>query len=308
MMLEGWLADRAGRANLRLQNLLRIALSQYVTNGLTVSLGLVLIMLAIFESAGLAGAATAAVGVMFTSLPDVPAPRKRKIMQMLPAPLMGAPLFALVQLVREDTILLGIVLVAGTFLAVMLMAWGKRGGPICFSLLFSMLFSMAAPPVGSLENIIEHTGWYLLGAGLYLLWAVFTTHLLNHRFRIQLLAECLHTFAQILRTQGQRFAPQPDHEALLATMLQQQAALADHLQNTRDLVLESPTTASRQRLAAMLLGLLEARDHQLACDLDLDVLLSQNSLTTLPALGDAWGQQGRCVEAPGYAGNHIHEF
>ena len=225
MMLEGWLADRAGRANLRLQNLLRIALSQYVTNGLTVSLGLVLIMLAIFESAGLAGAATAAVGVMITSLPDVPAPRKRKIMQMLPAPLMGAPLFALVQLVREDTILLGVVLVAGTFLAVMLMAWGKRGGPICFSLLFSMLFSMAAPPVGSLENIIEHTGWYLLGAGLYLLWAVFTTHLLNHRFRTQLLAECLHTFAQILRTQGRRFASQPDHEALLATMLQQQAAV-----------------------------------------------------------------------------------
>ena len=288
MMQRTWLADRAGRTTVRLHNFLSIGLSQYVINGLTVALGLVLIMLAIFEGAGLAGAATAAVGVTITSLPDVPAPRKRKIMQMLPAPLVGAPLFALVQLVREDTVLLGIVLVAGTFLAAMLIAWGKRGGPICFSLLFSMLFSMAAPPVGSLENLIEHFGWYLLGAGLYLLWAVLTTHLLNYRFRTQLLAECLHIFAQILRTQGQRFAPQPDHQALLSTMLQQQAALADHLQNTRDLVLESPTTASRQRLAAMLLGLLDARDHQLACDLDLDVLLSQGtSLATLPALGQA---------------------
>ena len=287
-MLQVWLADRAGRANLRLQNFLRIALSQYVTNGLTVSLGLVLIMLAIFESAGLAGAATAAVGVMITSLPDVPAPRKHKILQMLPAPLMGAPLFVLVQLVREDTILLGIVLVAGTFLAVMLMSWGKRGGPICFSLLFSMLFSMAAPNAGSLEKIVEHGGWYMLGAGLYLLWGVLTTHLLNQRFRTQLLAECMHIFAQILRTQARRFAPLPDHEALLASMLQQQAALADHLQNTRDLVLESPTTAPRQRLAAMLLGLLEARDHQLACDLDLDVLLSQDaSLAGLPAMRQA---------------------
>jgi hypothetical protein len=84
-------------------------LSQYVANGLSVSLGLVLVMLAIFEAAGLAAASTAAVGVMITSLPDMPAPRKRKIMQMLPAPLLGAPLFMLVQLVHHDELLLGIV-------------------------------------------------------------------------------------------------------------------------------------------------------------------------------------------------------
>ena len=287
-MLERWIQRETGRAQGKLQAFLRVALSQYVANGLTVSLGLVLIMLAIFQLAGLAPAATAAVGVMITSLPDLPAPRKRKIMQMLPAPLMGTPLFALVQLVRNDEVLLGVVLVAGTFLAVMMMAWGKRGGPLCFSLLFSMLFSMAAPTAGSIEQIVLHAGWFMAGAALYLLWAVFTTHLLNQRYRTQLLAECLSSFAQILRTQARRFAQQPDHEALLGSMLQQQATLADHLQNTRDLVLESPTTPERQRLAAMLIALLEARDHQLACDLDLDVLLDQhNRATTLPTLQQA---------------------
>ena len=143
-------------------------------------------------------------GVLITSLPDVPAPRKRKIMQMLPAPLLGAPLFMLVQLVRQDSILLGAVLVAGTFLAVMMMAWGKRGGPICFSLLFSMLFSMAAPPPAAIEQIALHGGWFLAGAVLYLLWAVLTTHLLNQRFRAQLLAECLHGVASDARPGGSR--------------------------------------------------------------------------------------------------------
>ncbi|HEY3046205.1 MAG TPA: FUSC family membrane protein [Polaromonas sp.] len=287
-----------GKAHSWLQKGVYVALSQYVTNGLTVSLGLVLIMLAIFELAGLAAASTAAVGVLITSLPDVPASRKRKIMQMLPAPLMGAPLFMLVQLVHQDSFLLGVVLVAGTFLAVMMMAWGKRGGPICFSLLFSMLFSMAAPPAGSLDQIALHGGWFLVGAALYLLWAVFTTHLLNQRFRAQLLAECLHSFAQILRTQAQRFGPLPDHQALLARMLEQQATLADHLQNTRDVVLESPTKPQRQRLAAMLLSLLEARDHQLACDLDLDFLLDHSaSATTLPALQQALDTTATRLEA-----------
>ena len=267
----------AARLRRNAQNVLRVALSQYVTNGLSVSLGLVLIMLSLFEFAGLAAAASAAVGVIITSLPDVPSPRRRKITQVLPAPVLGTPLFMLVQLSRHDELLLGAVLVAGTFLAVMLMAWGKRGGPICFSLLFSMLFSMAAPPMTSLEEVMSHTAWFAAGATLYLLWAVLTTHLLNQRFRAQLLADCLHNFAGILRTQAQRFGAEPDHQALLEAMLDQQAGFADQLQDTRNVVLESPTTRVRQVYAGMLVSLLEARDHQLACDLDLDALLEQQA-------------------------------
>ena len=265
------------RLQARWEALLRIALSQYVTNGLSVSLGLVLIMLALFELAGLAAAASAAVGVIISSLPDVPSPRRRKVMQVLPAPLLGAPLFLLVQLTRDNALLLGVVLAAGTFLAVMAMAWGKRGGPICFALLFSMLFSMAAPPMPTLHEMLLHTAWFTAGAGLYLLWAVLTAKLLNQRFRTQQLAECLHSFSMILRTQAQRFGPSPDHQALLAAMLDQQANFADQLQDTRNLVLESPTTRLRQQYAGMLLCLLEARDHQLACDLDLDALTDRHA-------------------------------
>ncbi len=299
MTIPTRLADRLrGKA----QGWLRVALSQYVTNGLSVSLGLVLIMLALFETAGLTAAASAAVGVIITSLPDVPSPRRRKIMQILPAPLLGTPLFMLVQLTRQDDLLLGCVLVAGTFLAVMMMAWGKRGGPICFSLLFSMLFSMAAPPMTSLEQVISHTGWFVAGALLYLVWAVLTTHLFNQRCRAQLLAECLYSFAQILRTQAQRFGTHPDHQALMEILLDQQANLADQLQATRDVVLESPTTRSRQQYAAMLLSLLEARDHQLACNLDLDVLLEQQTTAPLlPALQQALTTTAAELESLGMA-------
>lgn len=291
-----------GRLRNKLYNVLRVGLSQYVVNGLSVSLGLVVIMLALFESAGLSAAASAAVGVIITSLPDVPSPRKRKIMQILPAPLLGTPLFILVQLSRHDPWLLGSALAAGTFLSVMLMAWGKRGGPICFSLLFSMLFSMAAPPMHSLEQVLSHAGWFATGAALYMLWAVLTAHLLNQRYRAQLLAECLHDFAQILRTQALRFDDDPDHQVLHEAMLDSQANFADHLQSTRDVVLESPTTRPRQKFAAMLLSLLEARDHQLACDLDLDAVLEQQAIAPhLPALQQALNTTADELQALGIA-------
>jgi len=295
--LSFFLYTLAVRFRRRAQNALRVGLSHYVANGLAVSLGLVLIMLALFETAGLLAASSAAVGVIITSLPDVPSPRRRKVMQVLPAPVLGTPLFMLVQLTRQDTLALGTVLVAGTFLAVMMMAWGKRGGPICFSLLFSMLFSMAAPPMHSLDEVLLHTGWFAAGAGLYLLWAVLTTHWLNQRYRAQLLADCLYSFANILRTQARRFGLEPDHQALLEAMLDQQASFADQLQDTRNVVLESPTTPARQQYAAMLLSLLEARDHQLACDLDLDVLLAQHSSAPqLPALQQALNASADALE------------
>ena len=292
----------SSRIRAQAQGLLRVLLSQYIANGLAVSLGLVLIMLALFESAGLLAAASAAVGVIITSLPDLPSPRRRKIMQVLPAPVLGTPLFLLVQLSRQDDLLLGFVLVGGTFLAVMMMAWGKRGGPICFSLLFSMLFSMAAPPLGSLDQVFLHTGWFVAGAVLYLLWAVLTAHLLNRRFRTQALAECLHSFGDILRTQASRFGDNTDRQALLEAMLNQQASFADQLQDTRNLVLESPTTRFRQQHAAMLMSLLEARDHQLACDLDLDALLDrQASAPHLPALQKALTTTADELQALGMA-------
>ena len=59
---------------------------------------------------------------------------------------------------------------------------------------------------------------------------------------------------------------------MLGQLLREQAALADQLQATRDIVLESPRTPRRQRLAAMLVIVLEMRDQLLASELDLDTL------------------------------------
>ena len=258
------------------EHVVRVALSHYMLNGVSVALGLALVLSLVLELAGLSAASSAAVGLVITSLPDAPAPRKRKVWQMLPAPILGLPLFMLTQALRGNAVLLGDLLVSGTLIASLLLFWGKRGGPLSVSLLFSMLLSLALPPAQTLESSAMHGVWFLLGGGLFVLWAVLTTHALNARYRRQMLAECLHQFAAILRTQAQRFAPGADLQASMTRMLGEQARFAEQLQNTRDIVLENPSTPERERLAAMLLALLEARDHQLACELDLDTLQSHD--------------------------------
>ncbi|MDF1485296.1 hypothetical protein PY257_08915 [Ramlibacter sp. H39-3-26] len=104
---------------------LRVALSYYVLNGLSVALGFLLVFLAVHGLIDAAAGAAAGVGVLVAAPPDLAAPKRGKFWQMLPAPLIGLPLFFAVQMLEHDPLRLGLVLVPGTFLAFLAMAWGS---------------------------------------------------------------------------------------------------------------------------------------------------------------------------------------
>ncbi|MDA8455361.1 FUSC family protein [Acidovorax sp. GBBC 3334] len=281
----------------RLRAISRVALSHYVANGLSVALGLLLVSAAVHAWLGAAAAAAASVGVIVCAPPDLPGPRRGKLWQMVPAPLLGIPLFFAVQWLYPDPVRLGLLLVPGTFVAFLIMAWGKRGIPVAVAVMFSMVFSMAAaprvPPGGDpLPAALAITAHFALGAWLYVAYALVANHLLNARYRVQLVADALLSLAALMRVQARQFDAAPLQEAdtgttapaslaaaggtdaqpLTGLLLLRQAALAEQLQSARNIVLEAPTTPARQRLAGMLLLVLEMRDHLLACELDVDAL------------------------------------
>lgn len=258
---------------------LRVALGHYIANGISVALGLLLISGGVHLWLGTLAASAASVGVIVSAPPDLPAPRRGKFLQMLPAPLIGLPLFFIVQLLHAAPLRLGLVLVPATFLAFLAMAWGKRGIPIAIAVMFSMIFSMATPKPVDMAEAVQRTLHFGLGAGLYVIYATLANLALNARYRVQVMADLLLSLAALMRTQARQFTPRDDSgdvrevaPSLLGQLLRQQAALADQLQAARDIVLESPRTPYRQRLAGMLMTTLELRDLLLASELDLDAL------------------------------------
>ncbi|QFZ84345.1 MULTISPECIES: FUSC family membrane protein [Variovorax] len=268
----------------RVRAALRIALSHYVASGLTVALGLLVISGGVHLWLGTLAASAAATGVIVTAPPDLPGPRRGKFLQMLPAPLIGLPLFFAVQMLHGAPIRLGLLLVPATFMAFVAMAWGKRGIPIAIAVMFSMIFSMATPAPAGLSDAIARTTEFGLGAGLYVVWATLANLLLNGRYRTQSIADVLFSLAALMRTEASQFTPQDETRdirdtpaSLLGQLLREQAALADQLQATRDIVLESPRTPRRQRMAGMLVIVLEMRDQLLASELDLDALRAHPS-------------------------------
>jgi uncharacterized membrane protein YccC len=266
------------KLSLRKRHALRVALSYYVTNGLSAALGLLLISAGVHLWLGDFAAAAASVGVVVCIPPDQPAPKRGKFWQLLPALLIGLPLFYGVQVLHASPLGLGLLLVPASFMAFLAGAWGKRGLPISVSIMFAMVFSMAVPDHTNSATNLTTCLYFSLGAASYLIWATLANALLNARYRVQMLADTLLALATLMRTQARQFAvestadPSEIKAPLIGTLLQQQAALADQLQTARDILLEAPRTQRRQQLASMLLRVLDMRDHLLVCELDLDAL------------------------------------
>jgi uncharacterized membrane protein YccC len=255
------------------QRAARIALSHYVTVGLSAALGLLLITAAVHLALGAAAAAAASVGAIVAIPPDQPAPQRGKFWQLLPAALLGTPLFWAVQVLHASPLRLAALLVPVTFVAFLGAAWGKRGLPIVMSIMFAMIFSMAAVQNGDAQPALAASLHFALGAFAYVLYATLANAALNARYRVLMLADTLLSMAGLMRTQAEQFGtPQGTDQALIGRLLAQQAALTEQLQSARDMLLESPRRPRRQQLAGMLMRVLEMRDHLVACALDLDTL------------------------------------
>ncbi|MGS0756763.1 FUSC family membrane protein [Roseateles sp. GG27B] len=267
----------------RVQAVLRVALSHYVLIGLSAASGLLLISGLVHLLLGPVAAAAAAVGIIVVIPPDQPAPQRGKFWLLLPAALIGTPLFFAVQWLHADPLWLAALLVSATFVAFLGAAWGKRGLPISISAMLAMILSMAVPANAAQQTALSTSLYFALGALAYPFYATLANAVLNGRYRVLVLADTLWSVAALMRTQAVQFTPSAaagsaglagaaGASPLIGILLRQQAALADQLQSARDILLESPRTPRRLQLAGMLMQLLDMRDHLVACELDLDAL------------------------------------
>lgn len=262
-------------------------LPAYLVSGTSVGLGLALMTALVAAWAGLPAAMAMSSGFAAVSVADTPVTPRAKWLQMLPAVIGSALVAFLVTAVHVffdgNVWLLGAVALAVTFCAVMWMAWGKRGGPQTFVLILTLVFQMAShtslAPQG--RDAWAHLGWVVIGGSLMALWALTTNLLLAPRYRTLALAACLEAVARLIRAQadwvddlledGEAGVGEASAAPLMA-LVNQQATIAEPLQQARDLLYSLRPGAPQLPLAAALVRVVDMRDQVLACQLDLDEL------------------------------------
>ncbi len=216
-----------------------------VLNGLSVGVGLTALCLLIAVLAGYPQAVAASSGAAATSVADTVTALRRKRHSMGPAVLVCVASSALVALTHNQAWALSLATLLCIGASIFWMAWGKRGGPLTFVAVLSVVFQSAAvhgPHAHASLPDGLHLLWVAVGAVGIATWSGLSAWVLARRYRELALVDVLDGLVALMRRQARWTALNAQHatdaersQALLG-LLRAQAGLPEVLQAARDLI------------------------------------------------------------------------
>ena len=144
--------------------------SHYFATGLRIATGIIGLTFLTYFLADLRTAVAVAMGALCTSLMDMPSPLRHKFNEMLAGVLLCSAVALLVSLCSQVEWLLVSVIVLVSFLASMMVVYGRKAMPLQFAALFVMMLSSEAPstPLQALRdslffsaNTVDQEGRYV---------------------------------------------------------------------------------------------------------------------------------------------------
>jgi len=250
----------------------RRALAPHLVNGITVAIGIGLTYVVVLALGPHGAAQAASTGAVYASLPHLVDRPGRAARRALAGGVVGSATALLVVGIAPlpGVLELGIALLV--FLAMLTMAWGQRAGPISFTVVLAIVFSLAAPRV---RPPFEQLAWSLVGASAYAAWAYVSTRLLESRYQTLALAGAIATSARLLLSRAGVLEARAAVEQAADRrwdQIDEETRLATQLQTARDLVLTTRAPSSWLDHKELLIRVTELRDLLLTSRLDLDLL------------------------------------
>ena len=281
-----------------------------VVNGLSVGVGLLLMTGVLGVTAGAPAAIAASSGAAATSVADTVCTPRDKPHQMVPAVIGCILVSMLVGLLHAHAWPLSLAGLGVIFASIFWMAWGKRGGPLTFVNVLTLVFQMAAwhqvPTGGGALPLFEHLVWVAVGAAGIALWSGLTAVVLARRYRELAMAEALDALSRLMHHQSRWTleAARHDHPdaatAALLALIRAQASLPETLQAARDLIYsqaapEGLPRHTRECIEALAQAV-RLRDVLMGCQVDLESTPpGPASLAAIERLGQLLAQEAERV-------------
>jgi uncharacterized membrane protein YccC len=218
-------------------NLRTFFYSHYFYLGLRFAAGLVGVTLITLQFSDMATAMTVCIGALCTALMDMPSPLRHKFNEMSASVLLCSAVTLLISLCAQRHLLLLTMLVIVSFLACMMVVYGKKSMPLQLATLFIMTMSMEHDM--SVRESFIHTGLFTLGAVAYLAYAMGISWVLRHRIKQQVLAEALFELAAYIDIKADFYDNRYNLTEQFNKLVRHQSLLADRQQASRDLILRA---------------------------------------------------------------------
>jgi len=281
-------------------NLRTFIYSHYFYLGLRVAIGLVGLALLTQEISDSATAMTVCIGALCTTLMDMPSPLRHKFNEMLASVLLCSAVTLLISLCGPVQWLLMTVLVLVSFLASMMVVYGKKSMPLQLAALFIMTMSMEHQMTW--RQSFHHAGLFMLGGLIYLAYAMAIAWVLRHRIKQQVLAEALFELAAYIDIKADFYDTRFNLTEQFNKLVRHQSILADRQQASRDLILRSHKNSKDAIVVQVHVCMLDLYELILSTHTDY-ALLRQHLADSdvLKSLHDLAYKAARDIESVAYA-------
>ncbi len=259
-------------ARFRLPNLTRLLIGPHIVNGLTVSIGVLLIAVVASFTLGFAEGQPVTLGAIAASISDLPAPWREK------AKTIGLG-FGLALVVTTATQLslpwpASTVAVIGVtaFTGGMLTGLGRWALALGMQVIIPMVFVLGFPKE-TRPMAMQIEALFAVGGLIYFVYALAATVLTDTSARRLVAAESIREFSIYLKTIARVFDPKVELAAAYGAAIRGQSALAEQLQTARPLLLHQAMRAGPSlRLSATIGILLDGFDALVASQCDVAVV------------------------------------
>jgi len=253
-------------------NIRTFLFSHYFYSGVRVATGVIGMTMVVFNLTDMQTAMTVFLGALCTSMMDLPSPLRHKFNEMLAGVLLCTTVMLVISLCAPFLWLVSVMMVLVSFLASMMVVYGKKTLPLQFAALLVMTLSMENTlPV---RQAFLDTAYFLGGGIGYLCYAMLVSWIMRRRVKQQVLAEALFELARYLRIKADFYNIHSDLSGQFNTLVRQQIVLADKLQASRDLVLRDLHTKQDGLLVQVHLSMLELYEQVLSTHADYGLLRS----------------------------------
>ena len=234
--------------NRRTRQLSYFLSSQYFSDGLRITLSILLPSLLMAQFGQLATGMAMSAGALSVSLTDAPGPVRHQRNGMTAAILLGSAVTLITGFARQNDVTLALeIVVFGLFFS-LFSVYNNRATSVGTSALLIMVLTLDRPL--DAPGVLRETGLILAGGTWYMLISLLTSRLQPYRPAQQALGQCIHQIAKLLTIKADFYAIHTrlddDYRRLVAQQVvvtEQQDAVRELLFKSRQFMAESDNTS-----------------------------------------------------------------
>ncbi|MGV3684938.1 MAG: FUSC family membrane protein [Daejeonella sp.] len=212
--------------------------SQYFSDGLRITFGVLLPSLVFYNLNMLSVGLTISLGALCVSIADNPGPVVHKRNGMLFCNLFVFLTAILTGLINWNPILVGIEITVLCFLYSMFSVYGNRASSIGTAALLVMILSIDEDVV-SASGAWEHSLYILSGGLWYTILSISLSQIRPYRLAQQALGECIKEIAVFVRIKADFYNLNTDHDDNYTKLVDQQILVHQHQDTVRELLFKS---------------------------------------------------------------------